>query len=113
MKKRLTQINPLHAGKMVAALGGLYSLFVLLFVMGMVAIGIVTGNYHGLSTGLDAIAMLFIIPVFGFIYGLLGAAVYNLIAKWTGGVEFTLSDVAPRDLRPWPSALPRYPFAPR
>jgi hypothetical protein len=114
MKKRLTYINPIHAGKVSGALGGLYSLFVGVIFMVGVGIGMVTGNYHGLgSVGSDAIAMALLIPVIGFIYGALSAVVYNLIAKWTGGVEFTIADVAPGKVPPWPSALPRYPFAPR
>lgn len=30
--------------------------------------------------------------VAGFIGGLIGAALYNLVAKWTGGLEFEVSD---------------------
>ena len=33
--------------------------------------------------------------VLGFIFGVIGAAIYNLVAGWTGGIEFTLSDVVP------------------
>jgi len=31
--------------------------------------------------------------VFGFIFFVIFAAVYNLIAKWVGGVEFEVIDV--------------------
>jgi hypothetical protein len=37
-------------------------------------------------------------PVFyaiaGFIGGIIAAAIYNLIAKWTGGLEFEVRDVS-------------------
>ena len=31
----------------------------------------------------------------GFVMGVLMAAVYNLVARGTGGLEFTVSDAAP------------------
>ena len=38
-----------------------------------------------------------LVPVFygvmGFVFGVIGAAIYNLVAKWTGGIEFTVEDV--------------------
>ena len=40
------------------------------------------------------IAMVLVLPIFyfiiTFIFGLIGAALYNLVAGWTGGVEVTL-----------------------
>ena len=35
------------------------------------------------------------LAVMGFIGGVIAAAVYNLVAKWTGGLEITLSDAPP------------------
>jgi len=32
---------------------------------------------------------------FGFVGGVIAAALYNLIAKWTGGLEFEVTDVPP------------------
>ena len=32
---------------------------------------------------------------FGFIFGVIGALIYNLVAGWTGGIEITLTDVVP------------------
>ena len=28
----------------------------------------------------------------GFVFGVISGAVYNLVAKWTGGIEFTVTD---------------------
>ena len=56
------------------------------------------GNGAGIFAG--SIVFVIFIPilygVMGFIGGIISAAVYNLIAAWTGGLEFTLSD-APQD----------------
>ncbi len=40
-----------------------------------------------------AIMMPVIYAVFGFIGGVIAAALYNLIAKWTGGFEFEVRDL--------------------
>jgi hypothetical protein len=114
MKKKLTYISPIDVGKVTGALGMLYSLFVTALFFAGVAIGMVTGNYHGLGVASpDAIVILILVPIVGFVYGALGAAVYNLVAKWTGGIRYTVSEIAPAVVPPWPQALPRYPFAPR
>ncbi len=114
MKKRLTHVNPFHFGTVTGALGLLWPLFSAGFFLVTLGIGMVTQDYHGLRLlGLDTIVLELLIPMTGFLYGVLGAVVYNLVAKWTGGVELTISDVAPQEPPPWPQALPKYPFAPR
>ena len=37
------------------------------------------------------IALLYLI--FGFIFTIIGAWVYNLLAKWVGGIEFTTAEI--------------------
>jgi hypothetical protein len=44
--------------------------------------------------------------IMGFIFGVIAAAVYNLIAGWTGGLEFTFSDPPQGSLEVRPPALP-------
>jgi hypothetical protein len=117
MKKRLTHIRPLDAAKISGALGALYSLFVTVIFFFSVGVGMVTGNYHmspHTDVGPDALLVLIAVPVVGFVYGAIAAVVFNFVAKVTGGVEFTVQDAPPPGPPPeWPSALPRYPFAPR
>lgn len=49
----------------------------------------------GAGVGLFAIVIFPIIYfVIGFIFGIIFAALYNLVAKWTGGVEMTLDTVS-------------------
>ena len=47
----------------------------------------------GFMFGAGALFLPVIYGVFGFLGGLIAAAVYNLVAKWTGGVEITLADI--------------------
>lgn len=86
MKKRLTYISPLQAAIVQAVICGLISLIALPFI-------IIIGLIHA---GIGAIFAIFL-PIFyaiaGFIAGIISALVYNLVAKWTGGLELTFTDV--------------------
>lgn len=37
------------------------------------------------------VAMPFIYLIFGFIFTAIGALIYNVVAKWIGGIEYTTS----------------------
>jgi hypothetical protein len=70
------------------------------FIMSMV--GMIAGSMHenpffgsGLTAGLGILPVIFL-PVFygalGFIFGALGAFIYNLLARWVGGIEVEIRD---------------------
>ncbi len=97
MKKQLTRIAPLKAG---IVLGTVYAFLSLLFVPIFLIVGLLVGS-HGNSaapfmfgTGF-AVLMPLIYGAMGFICGLLAAAVYNLVARWNGGLEFEVRDLPP------------------
>ena len=89
--RRIKRIAPLQLGKMMALTYGIMGLlfcpFFLLFSLfasqvpnapriGAMAIG----------TGF-ALMMPFFYAAMGFVFGVIGAFIYNLIAKWIGGIE--------------------------
>ena len=89
--RRLKRITPLQLGKMLGILYGIMGLlFIPLFLMmsafssqlpaeqrvGVMAMGV----------GF-AIAAPFLYAVMGFVIGALGALIYNLVARWVGGIE--------------------------
>ena len=96
MKKQLTYVAPLRAGIVLAVLYGILALiFVPFFVLGAL-IGHRAGSSMPAIFGLGfAIMMPVIYAVFGFIGGVLSAALYNVIAKLTGGFEFEVRDMLP------------------
>ena len=50
--------------------------------------GVAELSQVGLGAGFSAVIILPILfAIVGFICGVIGAALYNLIAKWTGGIE--------------------------
>lgn len=90
MKKRLTYVSPLQLGIVSGILYGLISLIVVPFFILASLFG-----PHGAGFGVVfAIFLPIIYAVVGFIGGVITGFVYNLVAKWTGGIEFETSDVS-------------------
>jgi len=98
MKLKLKKIAPLQTGKMLAAFYGLLSLIFMPFVLVFMALGSFAARSHG-SEGVPPLPVMFgmgigfliFLPVLyaflGFIFGVFGAFIYNLLAKWIGGFE--------------------------
>jgi hypothetical protein len=99
MKRRIKRIAPLQAGKMMGVLYACMGLIFLPFIMVAAAAGAFAQHAqdgHGASAApavasVIVLVMGILIPVIygvmGFIFGVIGAAVYNLIARWIGGIE--------------------------
>jgi hypothetical protein len=96
MKKQLTHISPLRAG---IVLGALYGLLGLIFVPFFLLAAVFGAKSGGGAAAFGGVFFAILFPVFygivGFIGGIIVAAIYNLIAKWTGGLEFEVRDVSP------------------
>lgn len=101
MNYMLKRLAPLQAGKMLAALYGLLSLVVVPFMFAFMTLGSLVARHQGGSPA-PALPLLFgmgvgfmiFLPVLyalmGFVFGVIGAWVYNLLAGWLGGFEITL-----------------------
>jgi hypothetical protein len=100
MRRRIKRIAPLQAGKM---LGVLYACMGLIFLP-FIALAALAGAFaqrapHAQSgsaapavvaTGVMigfSIMMPVVYGVIRFVFGVIGAAIYNLIASWIGGIE--------------------------
>src|SRR5262249_13385377 len=95
--RRIKRISPLQAGKMCCALYGCLGLIALPFLLLAGALGAFAQQAHGSQGAPAAIiggmfcAMAILVPIFyaimGFLIGVIGAAIYNLLAAWIGGIE--------------------------
>ena len=60
--------------------------------------GLASGQKGGVLGGIGFLAMAILAPIFygvlGFVSGAIGAFLYNLAAKWVGGIEIELEGVA-------------------
>ena len=99
MVRRLRRIAPLKFGIVAGIVYALFSLIIVPFVaLAMVAAAFIPSQQQQSSpfaagTGIAgaivfAVLAPFIYGILGFLFGLLGAWVYNVVAKWTGGFEF-------------------------
>jgi hypothetical protein len=91
IKRRIKRIAPLQLGKMLAILYGIMGLIFIPFflIMSAVATQMPSEQRVGMmamGAGFAVFAPL-VYGAMGFIIGALGAVLYNLIARWIGGVE--------------------------
>jgi len=103
MKRRLASVSPLQLGIVLAVLYGLISLIIVV-PMGLIFAGVSASGAHNAAQGASPALiggmvggfMMILLPilyaVLGFIGGVIAGAIYNLVAKWTGGIEFTVVD---------------------
>jgi hypothetical protein len=90
MSQRLSRIEPLSAAKIA---GVLYLLAGLLFVPFILVINTFApsdSTIPGFGTGL-AIVIPVAYAALGFVFTFIGAALYNLVAGWVGGLEVELN----------------------
>jgi hypothetical protein len=96
MTKRLKHIGVIKFGIVLGAFYGLISLIMIpFFLLGIVISSIAPAQQsamqQGFTTGLGLVfCILFpvIYAVMGCLSGMLAALIYNLVASWTGGIEF-------------------------
>ncbi len=94
MKKQLTHVAPLKAGIVLAVLyfvGGIIGAVIALPVL------LLARAAAGAPVATFGPGWLLLMPIgygiLGFVVGIIAAALYNLVAKFTGGIEFELKDV--------------------
>jgi hypothetical protein len=95
MKKELTYIAPIRTGIVLGVLYGLLGLIAAPFLL----LAVVLGSKAGAPAAFGGVFFAILFPVLyaaaGFIVGIIAAAIYNLVAKWTGGLEFDVRDIPP------------------
>ena len=91
VKRRIKRIAPLQLGKMLAVVYGILGLIFLPFFLIMTAVASqmpVPQRVGVLALGAGfALFMPVMYAAFGFVFGALGALIYNVVAKWVGGIE--------------------------
>lgn len=91
MKKQIVRVSILQSAKVAAALYLVISIPICLLML--IPVMLSGGAIPGFSVGM-LIAMPIMYTVFGFLFTVIGAWVYNLVASWVGGFEFTTAEVA-------------------
>jgi len=100
MTKKLKRIAPLQLGIVAGVFYALISLIIVPFFI-LIAIGAAFAPHaqaqNAMSAGLGVgMGLIFAVMapimygVMGFLFGALAGLVYNLVARWTGGIEFVV-----------------------
>jgi len=89
MKKQLIRISVLQSSKIMTAFYILMGFIYTLIGIPM----IIFGGGPLRIMGIIYLLMPVIMGIFGFIFFVIFAAVYNGLAKWLGGVEFEIKDI--------------------
>lgn len=94
-KVELKRVAPLRLGTILAILYGALGLIAApVFLIAGLA-----GGMHDLGGLLVGVAGAVFVPIgyglVGFLSGLVVAAIYNFVVRWTGGVQFEFTDVPP------------------
>ena len=80
-------------------LGALYGLFGVIVAPFLLLAAFFGGQSGGAPVTVGGVFLAVLFPVLsaitGFVGGALAAAIYNLVAKWVGGLEFELREVPP------------------
>jgi hypothetical protein len=93
VKRRIKRFAPLQLGKMLTMLYGIMGLlfvplFLLLYVTAPQARAAENSAMLGWGIGIGfALSLPVIYAAMGFVTGVVGALIYNVIAKWLGGIE--------------------------
>lgn len=92
MRQRIRKFDPTSVAKMMGVLYGLIGLLfipIILFIRTMAPDEAKTAMGFGFGPVL-AIAFPLIYACIGFVFGFIGAALYNVVAGWVGGIEVEL-----------------------
>ena len=91
VRRRIRRFAPLQMGKMLGILYGFMGLiFLPFFALMTIASSQLPANQRTgmMAFGIGfALAMPVLYAVMGFITGVIGAGLYNLVAGWIGGIE--------------------------
>lgn len=95
MKKRLKKVTPLQLGKMLGIIYGIGSLVMIPFFLIFTLFASMAPQAEGAPPMPAILGMgvgfVILFPLFyalmGFLSGVVGAFIYNLVAKWIGGIE--------------------------
>ena len=89
-------VGVLSAAKILGMLYGCIGLIFVPFALIIALAGSVAGGQNGLFAGISGVVLAIFLPLlygaFGFVGGLIAALLYNLVARWVGGVEVELEE---------------------
>lgn len=101
MKRELKAVGVLSCGKISGVVNAIMGVVIGSFLAIISALGLMfegpsgAPNLPGFIVGIGSIVFMpFFYGIFGFIFGIIGAFIYNLTASFFGGLEYEVRDVS-------------------
>ncbi|NNM86174.1 MAG: hypothetical protein HKL96_10520 [Phycisphaerales bacterium] len=117
MQKELRRIAPLRAGVVVGILQGILGIIFAVPMFLIASLATVAAPNNAGAGGQAAVPVIFtgvfilfvplLYAIIGFLTGLIGAAIYNLVARWTGGFVVEVRDLPGESPAPVQEFLPQ------
>jgi hypothetical protein len=96
--KTIKSVGVMSVAKITAAIQAVFGLLFAPIFLLFGALGSLAGQHVNPFGAIGGLALAIMMPIFygviGFIMGAIGAWLYNLLAKWIGGIEFEI-ELAP------------------
>ncbi len=90
--KTVKSVGVMSVAKIMGVIQAIFGLLFAPIFLLMGVVGSLAGQRPNPFGAIGGVAMAVIMPVLygvlGFIFGAIGALLYNLLAKWIGGIEF-------------------------
>jgi len=106
-------VGVMSVAKITGLLYGCIGLVFIPFFLLLGLVGSLAGQGRNPFAGIVGILIAIVLPVLygvmGFIMGAIGALLYNLLARWAGGVEVELEALPPGLVAPYPIVPPTTP----
>ena len=97
--RTITSVGVLSVAKIMGAINAVMGLVLLPFFLLAGLIGSMTGGHDNPLGAIGSLIFSLFAPVFygvlGFVFGAIGGFLYNLMAKWLGGIEVQVQSAAP------------------
>jgi hypothetical protein len=91
MKYQISNISVLQTSKVLAILYAAFGLVMVPFGCLFLALGTDDPTYP--IIGVTYLLGPLLYGVFGFIFSVIGTWLYNIVARWTGGIEFEVAQI--------------------
>lgn len=96
----IKSVGVLSVAKIMGLIYGCLGLLLIPFLLLIGLAGTMAGGQRSPFAGVFGMVFAFLAPIFygilGFIAGAIGAALYNLFAKWIGGIEVHVQSATPQ-----------------
>ncbi len=100
MERELKRLAVVQTGRILAVIYAVIGAVMIVLALLCILVGMLVGAKAVAVAMLPMAAMALLYPLLGFAGGVVAAALYNLAARWVGGLRFTVDETRPPPATP-------------